>query len=194
MNNNNFTPEQSLELITKIINEARSKFQENGYMFIFWGILIATASFSQFFLLQNGFYEISWYPYFLMPAGAVVTGIYYSKPGKRNNKNQITRIVSISWVTLSVNIILLGFLFAPYLKENLIPLILILLSIGTLISAGAIKSNLLYFSGAVINISGIACFYLNRIYHPLLMGFIAVVAILIPGIILAFLNKKRRNV
>jgi hypothetical protein len=190
MKNNNLTPEQSLELIISIITDARNRFQQNGYIFVFWGILIAIASFGHFFLLEKGLYSVSWYPYVLMPVGAIITGVYYSKLSKKNNVNQIIRIVSVNWSVVSINILFLGFLFALHLRENLIPIILILLSIGILVSAGATKSNWFYFSGVVINVSGMICFYLPPIYHSLLMGIVAVVAILIPGIILSFFSKR----
>jgi uncharacterized membrane protein len=194
MEEKTLSPEESLKIISQVISQARNKFEENGFIYVFWGILIAIAAFSQFILLQKEYFNINWYPYLLMPLGALFTGFYYSKKKQQSIKNQISKMVSISWLTISVNILILGFIFAPWLKQNLTPIILILLSVGILVSAGTIKSRLLYFSGLIINVSAFICFYLDWVYHPLLMGFVGILAMLLPGILLMVKNKKGQNV
>lgn len=188
------SPEKSLELITQVITQARNKFEENGFIYMFWGILIAIASISQFFLLKNEYYEINWYPYLLMPVGAIYSGYYFSKKKKKTRQNQISKIISVLWVVLSINMMILGFLFANNLKENLIPIILILLSIGTVVSGTSMKSKLLLYSGIFIGLSAFLGFYLEWIYHPLLMGIVSIVAILVPGVILMLQHRRNENV
>lgn len=194
MEKDKLSPEQSLELITQVITQARNKFEENGFIYVFWGALITIASISQFVFLKNRAYDISWYPYLLMPIGAIYTSIYFAKKKKKRTPNLIGKIVSVLWIVLSVNMMILGFLFANNLKENLIPLILILLSIGIVVSGTSLKSKLLLFSGIFIGLSAIIGFYLDRIYQPLLMGIVSLIAILIPGIILMVQHKKEKNV
>ncbi len=89
---------------------------------------------------------------------------------------------------------ILGFLFANELKENLIPVILMLMSIGIVVSGTSIKSKLLLYSGILIGISAFSGFYIEQIYQPLLMGVVSILAILIPGIILMIQYKRNKNV
>jgi len=187
------TPEKSLEIITQIINEAKTKFEENGFIYVFWGLLSTVASLGQFILLENGYYTISNYPYFLMPLGAIYTAYYIYKKG-RSRHNQIGKLVAFSWTAVTLNIFILAFLLSGILKQHLIPVILILLGIGTIVSAGAIKSKLILYSGVIINLAGLACFGLEWIYQPLLLGIVSAAAILVPGIILMIKHKKRENV
>ncbi len=194
METDKLSPEKSLELITQVINQARNKFEENGFIYMFWGALIAIASIGQFVLLKNEYHTINWYPYFLMPLGAVYSTIYFSKKKRKNKQNLISKIVSALWIVLSINMMILGFLFANNLKENLIPIILILLSIGTIISGTSIKSKLLLFSGIFIGVSAFLGFYLEWVYQPLLMGIVSLISILIPGIVLMVQHKKKENV
>ncbi len=193
METDNLSPEKSFELITQVINEARNKFEENGFIYTFWGALIAIATLSQFVLLKNEYYSINYYPYFLMPLGGIFTGYYFSKK-KINESNLISKIVSIAWIVLSLNMMILGFVFANVLKESLIPVILILQGVGMVISGGAVKSKLLMYAGIVVNISGMICFNLDWLYHPLLAGLIALFAIMLPGIISMIKYKKKKNV
>ena len=44
METDKLSPEKSLELITQVITQARNKFEENGFIYMFWGALIAIAS------------------------------------------------------------------------------------------------------------------------------------------------------
>ena len=193
MEHQNLSPEKSFEIINQVINEAKSKFEENGFIYAFWGLLGAVTAFGQFILLKNGYYGINYYPYFIMPLGAIYTGYYFYRK-ERSGQNQIGKMVSIAWIAVVLNIFILGFLLPGILKQQLIPVILILLGIGTIVSAGAIKNRLILYSGVVINFAGLACFSLEWIYQPLLLGIVSVVAILIPGIILMVEHKRRQNV
>jgi len=191
MKKENLTPKESLQLIAEVIDEARNRFEENGFVFAFWGALIATASTGQFLLLKGGHYSINWYPYLLMPLGAIVTWIYYAKKKKGKPVNLVTRIVAMSWNIIAFNLIVLGFVYGDKLKQNLIPVILILLAVGIWTSAVAVKSKLLYFSAIFVNIAALISFYVERMYQPLLMGAVAFIAVFVPGIILIIQNKQK---
>ena len=193
METTKMTPEKSFELITQMIQEAKLKFEESGLIYMLWGALIAVASFGQFVLLRLEYYNINYFPYFLMPLGAVYTSYYYAKK-KRSRRNQIGQIVSAAWIVIALNLMILGFFFSPLFKELLIPVLLILMSVGMITSGAAIRSRLLLFSGAFINLSAFAGFALAWIYQPLLSGIVAIVAILIPGIVLMRRYKQRNHV
>lgn len=183
--------EKSFELITQVITQARNRFEENGFIYLFWGLLNALTSLGQFILLQKEYYAISWYPYLLMPIGGVFTIFYFRKKKGKRQGNQIAKIVSYGWLFLAINMFVVAFVFFPTLKENLIPVTLILLSVGIFISAVAIKSRLLLFSGILINLSAFIGFNITWMYQPLLMSIISLVAVAIPGVILMVQHKRK---
>ncbi len=185
------TPEKSMDLITRVISEARNKFEENGFIYLFWGALLGIVSLTQFILIKQELYEISWYPYLLMPLGAIYTFVYFFKKKGKRKQNQISRIISFSWIAISGNMMILGFLFYPYLKESLIPVILILLSAGIIMSGSSLNSKILLLSGIIINISAFIGFYIDLSYQPLLMSIVSFVAVFIPGVFLMIQHKKR---
>jgi hypothetical protein len=190
MENLNLSPEKSFKLINQIINQARNKFEENGFIYMFWGLLMAITSLSQFILLRNEYYAINWYPYILMPIGSIYTGFYFSKRKGKSKQNLISKIVSITWIVLAFNLLILGAVLGSYLKQNLIPIILILLAIGVIVSGTSVKSRLLIYSGILINISAFVCFYIDWIYQPLLMSIVSILAFFIPGLLLMIKYKK----
>ena len=54
MEKRNFTPEESLLLISKTIEETKQRFQENGHIIVLWGSLIFSVFFSTVFLFIRG--------------------------------------------------------------------------------------------------------------------------------------------
>jgi hypothetical protein len=193
MENTELTPEKSFELINQVIANARNRVEENGFIYAFWGLLSTAAALGQFFLLKNGYFNINYYPYFIMPLGAIYTGFYFYKK-KRGEQNQIGKILGVSWSAIVLNVFILSFLFSGNLKENLIPILLVLLAVAIIISAGITKNRLILVAGLVMNLAGLFCFSVSWAYQPLLLGIVSAVTILLPGIILMAEQKKRQHV
>ena len=57
----NFNPQQSLELIESMINRAKDKFAEDGFSYLLWGWVVFACSIAEFMLLH--FFQ---YPYHYM--------------------------------------------------------------------------------------------------------------------------------
>src|SRR5438045_2566188 len=51
-NENDFSPQQSLQLIESMINRAKDSFAEDGFMYLVWGWLVFSCSLLQFILLH----------------------------------------------------------------------------------------------------------------------------------------------
>lgn len=181
--NKEFTPEDGFAIISEMIQNAKVKFEENGFMFMLWGVVVGLASLAQFMLLEYGYYKINYYPYFIIPIVVVLGALYNAKRKTRRN-NVIGKLVSFVWLVLSVNMIGLGAFLGNRLGPNLIPVLLILMSLGIIVSGLALKSRLLIISGIIINISGFICFLFAWLYQPLLMSIVSFVAVFIPGLIL----------
>lgn len=193
MENQKMTPQESLDLITEVINDAKNRIENKGSIFIFWGLISSICSISQYFLLKSDLADYNYFPYFLMPIAAIISILLMPKKYRKSN-NKINKIIGKSWIIVSLNIMLLGFFFFPFLKEMLIPILLILLGVETLFTGFATKSKILIFSGIIINLAGFFCFYLKWFDQPLFAGIISLLAIFIPGIILTIQAKKKENV
>lgn len=190
MDSKNFTPQESIELITRVISEARSKFQDNGFSFILWGSLSVIASLSQFFLLQMEYYNISHYPYFLMIIGGIIEYWYRAKLSKRSiSTNVIYQSITTLWAVIGISVFVLAFGFYWSLQHNTSPLILIFLSLGILLTGLNIRDRIVIFAGIELNIAGFICFFVDWEYHPIVMAIATLIGILIPGVILRYRSK-----
>lgn len=191
MENNKFTPSESLALIANVISEAKSRFKDNGFSFIFLGLCSLIASLGQFILQKLEYYHINYYPYFIMPIAGAITFFYYKK--KRSvvkSKNIIGSLLSILGVILGFNLTIAGFLFWDKFGIALIPFMLILFAIWSVLTGVLIKNKVFFISGVIINIIAYWSFYIGREYHPLVLSIVSLIGLVIPGIILNYSSVK----
>ena len=194
MDETTLTPEESLLLITKVIEETKLRFKENGHIIILWGTLIFIVMVSQYILVLLGWYklfDIAW-TCILFPLGGIYTYLYAREKYKKNNipRTIIGNIIgTMGWV-VSINLATLGFLFKNKFGEALAPVFLILWALFFILTGISIKFKPILIGGILLNLMGFAAFYINGQYHGLIMATGAVIGMIIPGILL---NRANRN-
>jgi hypothetical protein len=191
MESKEFTPSESLSLIANVILEAKSRFKDNGFSFIFIGLCSFIASLGQFVLLRLEYYQINYYPYFIMPIAAAVTYFYYKK--KRStvkSKNIIGTLFSIISAIMGINLMISGFFFWGKFGIALLPFMLILFSIWSALTGVLIKNRIFLISGIVINIIAYCSFFIDQDYHPLILSIVSLIGIVVPGILLNYSSKE----
>ena len=191
MENKEFTPSESLALIANVISEAKSRFKDNGFSFIFLGLCSFISSLGQFVLIKLEYYQINYYPYFIMPIAGVVTYFYYKKKRRVvKSKNIIGSLLSIFGAIVGLNSMIAGFFFWGKFGIAFIPFMLILFSIWSALTGVLIKKRIFLISGIVINIIAYLSFYIGREYHPLVLSIVSLIGIVVPGIILNYSRKE----
>jgi hypothetical protein len=191
MENKTLTPAESLALISDVILEAKSRFKDNGFSFIILGLSSFIASLGQFLLLRFEYYQINYYPYFIMPIAGAVTYFYYKKKrAKLKSKNIIGALLSVLGIMLGLNLTISGFFFWAKFGIGLIPFMLILFSIWPVLTGVILKNRIFLISGIVINIIAYFSFYIDREYHTLILSVVSLIGLVIPGLILNFTSKE----
>ena len=169
MEKTTLTPEESLLLISKTIEETKNRFAANGFLFLFWGILIFFVSLSQFVLTKLELNKIVYienftirnWPVLLYPLGAIITGIYVKKTYKKLPKTILGNISeAMSWL-LGANYMILGFFFGETLGGHLIPVFLIIYAFWCIINGVSIGFKPLIIGGILLNLFGFAAFHIN---------------------------------
>jgi len=183
------TPEESLLLIAKTIEEAKERFKENGHLLIFWGTLMLIVNISQLILSLLEYYQITMYPVFLYPLGAIYLFYVWQEEKKKNMpKTIIGNIVLTMGVVVGVNLMIMGFFFSNKLGEAMIPVFLILMAFFIIVTGTSIKFKPLIIGGILLNLIGLGTFFFDRNYHGFSIMLGSVVGLIIPGILL---NKAR---
>ncbi len=189
------TPEESLLLISKTIEETKQRFQENGHIIIMWGIIMFTVFFSQYVFSITGLYkkfDIVW-TCILFPLAAIYQFIYIRKTMKKNNipKTLLTRVITTMGWAMGLNMLILGILFGQQLGGAMAPVFIILLALSMIVIGASIEFKPLFIGGILLNLIGLASFYFTREYHGFSMMLGAVIGLIIPGILLNRANRKR---
>lgn len=194
MNEQKFTPEESLLLIARTIEETKQRFQENGHIIVLWGSITFLVFFLQYFFSLIGWYkkfDIIWTT-MLFPLGAIYTFIYARGKVK---KNQIPKTIlgrlfgTMGWV-VGMNLMILGFLFHDHLGNALAPIFLIFLAFSIIVIGVSIKFKPIIIGGILLNLIGLGTFLVGTEYHGLSLMLGAVVGLIIPGMLL---NKAKKG-
>jgi hypothetical protein len=192
MKNSTLTPEQSLLLITKTIEDTKERFKENGHILVFWGVLILIVIGSQFILSLLELYKFTMYPVYLYPLVGGVYMIYIWIKEKKKNmpKTIIGNILgNLGWI-VGMNLMIMGFFFSGQLGDAMAPVFIILLALMSIVSGLSINFKPLTIGGVLVNLIGLGSFFLDRDYHGFSMMLGAVVGLIIPGILLNIARRK----
>lgn len=192
MKNSTLTPEESLLLITKTIEDTKERFKENGHVLVFWGVLILIVIGSQFILSLLELYTFTMYPVYLYPlvGGGYMIYIWLKEKKKNLPKTLIGNILgNIGWV-IGMNLMIMGFFFSSQLGEAMAPVFIILLALMSIVSGLSINFKPLTIGGLLVNLIGLSSFFIDRDYHGFGMMLGAVVGLIIPGILLNYARRK----
>ncbi len=188
------TPEESLLLITKTIEETKQRFKENGHLIILWGVITFVVFASQYIFSVIGWYkkfDIIWTTA-LFPLGAIYTFIYIRKNINKKNlpKTLLTRVIGTMGWAMGANLMALGLFFGKQLGDAMAPVFMILLALSMIVTGASIKFKPLFIGGVLLNLIGLGSFLISRDYHGFSLMLGALVGLIIPGILL---NKAHRK-
>lgn len=188
------TPEESLLLITKTIEETKQRFKENGHLIILWGVITFVVFASQYIFSVIGWYkkfDIIWTTA-LFPLGAIYTFIYIRKNINKKNlpKTLLTRVIGTMGWAMGANLMALGLFFGKQLGDAMAPVFMILLALSMIVTGASIKFKPLFIGGVLLNLIGLGSFWISRDYHGFSLMLGSLVGLVIPGILL---NKAHRK-
>lgn len=188
-------PKESLQIIQRIINERKQKYEQNGILFIFWGILIVLASVFNHFTGNYAIWAV------LMPLGAVITFIYYFIKGiKSHQKGVSTDWTGYIWGISGLCAMYAGFVLTASFEKNqfvFLNIIIYLPFIFAAIASALSLKNGLWLSTSLLAIC-VVFLSLNENFsswkiQTLFPAVIAILIYLIPGIQMFISFKKRKK-
>jgi len=195
MDKTNLTPEESLLLIAKTIEETnkitieetKKGIKEGSVIYLMWGFLMFFVTLCQFIIIRLELNIGTGFPALLYTLGAIYTFIDYRKKTKNNDspKNNLLGNLLFTLGTLfGVNIMIMGIFFGPQLGVAFIPIILILFAFWIIMTGVSIRFKPLFIGGIAINLLAFIPFLIDWQYHFLIMTIASVVGVIIPGILL----------
>jgi hypothetical protein len=141
------TGEESLKIISEMINKTKVNIRQGSFHLLFWGWLIFFCSLTEYILFN--FTDISnpWYVWFLTIPGAFVSLIYGFATGRKEMVHTYADMLYMwTWLGFLASAIVLFILMSKNM-ENLAPFILLLAGFPTFLSGFIIKFKPLIAGG-----------------------------------------------
>lgn len=208
------TQQESLELITTMINRAKTSYHDSGVGPMMWGAVIMLCSFVTY---SRFYFEFSLpFDIWLLTLVAVIPQIVISIRENKNKKARTYNDIAMDylWITFGISIFLLihanmgvsnalsdlggnqpestGFHYYDYTTS----LFLILYGFPTFVTGGIMKFKPMIFGGIYCWVCSIIAVYTPALTDLLLLGSAAFFAWLLPGIIMnsRYRKLKRQHV
>ena len=193
MQEEKFSPKDSLQLIDNMINQAKNRFNQNGFLYLLWGWVILFCSIGHFILLQLNWFkhpEKIWNCW--IPA-VIFQIIYLSKKKKKETaKTYSEDIISYIWVSFGICMFVLSLILAKTNGwERMSSFLLMLYGVPTFLSGIAMQFKPLKFGGIICWVLAIVSTFLLPIYGLLLLGAAIIAAWIVPGYLLR--NKYNKE-
>lgn len=178
--NNPLTAQQSLDIITNMIRQAKGNMKENSYFFLLWGWVVTIASLGMFTLMQLG-YEKPWLIWTITVPAWIWTMYSGYRQGKReSNSTPFDRITAALWISYGV-IIFTFVIFGYKINYQLMPTILIITAVPATVSGIILKFKVLIYGGVIFWVGGILCFMVGYDFQYLIGAAAVILGYLVPG-------------
>lgn len=175
--------EESLKIITQMIQTAQGSFQGVSFHFLLWGWVVATANLAHYYIDQYTNYE---HPYivWLISIPTVIVSMVY---GFKSEAKQQVKTYSgslIKWIWLAFLICLLIIIFSQAFGATIPALILLITGFATFTSGLIIKFKPLIVGGSTFWLFAAIALSVDYSYSPLISALAIIVGYLVPGYIL----------
>ena len=133
------TGEESLKIITDMINKTKINIRQSSFHLLFWGWLLFFCSLSEYLLYKFTDYATPWYIWFFVIPGIIVSMAWgFYKGRKESVFTYATRIYVLTWLAFLISGTMLFILLGNQV-QLISPLILSLAAMPTFISGTIIK-------------------------------------------------------
>jgi hypothetical protein len=184
------TKEESLELITTMINHAKNRAVGGSFYFLFWGYVVLAAYLGHYALLMYHF-EYPFLVWLINIPAAIISAIYGSREEKRRRvKTYTDHVFSSTWTALIIPIVA-AIVFGQTLGfENITGVILLMVGIGIYLSGQLMKFKPLILGSFVIWLAAILALYFNSEVQYLIGAAAVVLGYLIPGYMIKRIERN----
>lgn len=178
------TGEESLRIITDMINKTKVNISQGSFHLLFWGWLIFICSLSDYLLMRLTGFVHSYYVWFLVIPGIFVSITYgFVKGRKAKVHTYAERVYMWTWIGFLTAFISL-FIIESKRLESVGQYILLLAGFATFVSGIIIRFRPLIVGGISFWIIAVAVSFAGPSIAPLGMPLAVVTGYLIPGYML----------
>lgn len=183
--------EESLQIISEMINKTKVNISQSSFHLLFWGWLIFACSFSEYLLMKLSSFEHPYYVWLFVIPGVFVSVIYgFTKGRKEKVHTYASKLYMWTWIGFLFAFVTL-FIVQSKRMDLVSPYIMVLAGLPTFISGVILKFRPLVVGGICFWIIAIIMSFAGPAFFPLGMPVAVVTGYLIPGYMLK--NKVRHG-
>jgi hypothetical protein len=186
-----FSPQESIDLIQSMINKTKNAAADSSVFFLLWGWVVFTACLLQYFLknvLHSQHHYLAWLIIIIAIAGSVYLGKQADKTTKV--KTYISESIEHLWMGIGITFFALSFIFAKIGYENASTFYILLYGIGCFVTGRLIKFSPLVWGGIGAWILAIISAYLDYDTNILITAVSILISYIIPGYLLRMKYQK----
>jgi hypothetical protein len=146
-NEKEMTGEESLKIITEMINKTKVNIRQGSFHLLFWGWLIIICSLSEYFLYKFTDFENPWYVWYFVIPGVFISMIYGFAKGRKTQMHTYADMLYVwTWMAFLFASIVLSILRSDNMG-SFGPYILTVAAIPTFLSGFIIRFRPLIYGG-----------------------------------------------
>ena len=184
MEEKDISPQESLTLINDMIGRARKRYTDNSIFFLMWGWIVMFASLTHYVLIEYTSFNMPYIGWSLTIPGFIASMLIGAKKGKKAVvKSYTDGVYAWLWFTLGISIFVMVF-HGEKLGWYIVPLTMLMASVGTVVSGAMMKFRPLQIGGALFFGFSIFAFQVDESQQMLLMAISVLTGYLIPGYVM----------
>lgn len=185
-----FKPEESIQVIEKMIHRTKSNMHDSSFYFLLWGWIVLFGIVGQMALQKFTQFPKPYIVWLIIIPGVIANVIYSIRHSKKVKvSTHLDRINFLVWIAFLVSYTI-TIIFMKEFHYKIIPIIYILAGNATFLSGCIIKFKPLIIGGIVFWIGTILSFLIPNEFTQLLSPIMIIFGYLIPGYLLKLQNKK----
>lgn len=190
--NENFSAQESMDLISSMIYKAKNQFSENGHLYLVWGWTIFICSIFQFLNIEFIWVKNSGWIWSLTWLTIIYQIFFLIKKKKKERVKTYTEEINNSiWIVFGIMMLVLTIIVA---KLNawfiMYSIILAMYGIPTFLSGVLLRFNALKFGGISCWILSVFSTFIPFKFVILCLSLAVLIAWIIPGYLLQQKYKK----
>jgi hypothetical protein len=190
MTEKQLSKDESLQLITEMIGQAKRNFAKGGsFFFLLWGWVVLLANIGNYVMMKWQLFDKPYLIWMITIPAAILSIIYSVRmDNKAVVKSHLDRMYGLVWLSIFVcAVIILTFISDSF--ETINPIILVFAGLGTFLSGCMLRFTPLVLGGFALWVAAIAASMLPVTEQYLLASIGILAGYLIPG----YLLRKAEN-
>ena len=176
------SPQESLDIIAKVIQQTKENFKEQSFYYLIWGWLLTIAAVAHYLILNFSQFKPDYLPWLIvMPIGWIMCYQYSKKLGiEKPYETHLEKFLKYLWIVIGISIFFFVFV-AVTLKIQPAIFILLLAGIGTLVSGLSMKFKPFMIGGGLFFIFSVVSLYIDSSLILLIYAIAIIVGYLVPA-------------